>query len=498
MSATARPLVIIALALLVLLPGGTGAARADELACAPPYSAANTAELNAAIACVNASGSGQHIIVLTSDITLTGPLDRLDNPAATELLIDGDGHVLAGGDLYRILEVGAGTVARIRWLTLSHGRADRGGAVLNQGTLTVEDSRIANSSATRGGGIYSVGSVYITGSTLSNNRADYGGAVALQPGTTEATLTMRNSAVSGNAAVANGGGILVFSSLAGVATASLANTVVDGNESVAGTGGLDVIAAASSTARATLSATLIAGNEGGRGGLALIADGGLVEATLSASTLAGNRSTGDGGGAWVRAVGNGTATLTLFNATVSGNSAAGAGGGLLVSSDGSGARANAVYTTLAGNTATAGGGGIHASGSRASVTLSASLVHNGSGAGPDCAAFGGSVISTGYNLDGDNTCSLIQGSDLPATAPGLLPLGPNVPGNTPTHALRVTSPALDRVHFGAIGCGTAAATDQRGTARPQPAGGRCDIGAFERRSGDTPEWHLWLAVVSAR
>ena len=47
-------------------------------------------------------------------------------------------------------------------------------------------------------------------------------------------------------------------------------------------------------------------------------------------------------------------------------------------------------------------------------------------------------------------------------------------GYTPTHALLVGSPAID------AGTNTGCpATDQRGISRPQPAGGTCDIGAYE-------------------
>ncbi len=128
------------------------------------------------------------------------------------------------------------------------------------------------------------------------------------------------------------------------------------------------------------------------------------------------------------------------------------------------------------------------------VHLSASIITNGAGAGPDCARPSGSILSDGYNLAGDGTCFLTQASDLPAGNAGLLPLALNAPGNTPTHALGDSSPALDHIPTGALGCGAAVAADQRGAARPQPAGGACDIGAYERAAVVTTH-QLFLPVA---
>ncbi len=57
--------------------------------------------------------------------------------------------------------------------------------------------------------------------------------------------------------------------------------------------------------------------------------------------------------------------------------------------------------------------------------------------------------------------------------PLLGPLAKNG-GPTRTHALLTDSPAID------AGGSCAKTTDQRGVARPKPAGGACDVGAYER------------------
>ena len=71
--------------------------------------------------------------------------------------------------------------------------------------------------------------------------------------------------------------------------------------------------------------------------------------------------------------------------------------------------------------------------------------------------------------------------------PQLLPLG-NYGGQTKTHALRLTSPAIDK------GKSFGNTTDQRGLTRPfdnplipnATGGDGADIGAFERQSSDVP------------
>ena len=466
-------------------------------------------ELNAAIAAANAAGVGTHTITLTADITLTAATTPFDNPAAAALILDGDGHTIDGDAHGPIVTIDAGTTARVRDVALTEGWAEFGGAIYNGGVLTVENSDLSgNVAELSGGGIKSDGDVTILDSTVNGNTADSGGAVALTTEAITATLIIRHSTLFNNTATANGGGLYVHSSQGGTAEVTINGLVVQGNSSVNGTGGIDLIAAPGSGLEADLRALQLIGNVGYHGGLALIAEG-TAEANVIASGVVDNFSSAPGGnsqpaggGIYVRANTDGTATLTIFNSTLSGNSTERAGGGLLVAANGGAAGTNVVYSTLAENTAAAGGGGIHtttANGGVASVRLAATIISNGPGAGPDCARPSGAIISTGFNLDSDNSCFLNQASDLPATPAGLRSLEHTSTGNTLVHALNFSSPARDRLPHGALGCGTAITTDQRGVARPQPAGGRCDIGAYERQPGETPEFgsFLPLAVVTS-
>jgi hypothetical protein len=104
-------------------------------------------------------------------------------------------------------------------------------------------------------------------------------------------------------------------------------------------------------------------------------------------------------------------------------------------------------------------------------------------AGGDCNEHMGSA---GYNLDSDKSCGLNGASDVSGGAADLRPLALNAPGLTMTHALGPDSQARDRIPSGEFdGCFLGLPNpDQRRVTRPQPIGGRCDIGAFEARPGD--------------
>ena len=136
-------------------------------------------------------------------------------------------------------------------------------------------------------------------------------------------------------------------------------------------------------------------------------------------------------------------------------------------------RVKVFNSTITGNQAAQGSGIFN--GELGQVELTGTIVAGNSPDGGDCAAF---IASGGYNLDGDGTCGLGASTDLPEAEADLQPLASWPPGLTATHALGPTSAARDRIPAGQAGC-IAAATDQRGVPRPQPAGGLCDIGAYE-------------------
>ena len=179
-----------------------------------------------------------------------------------------------------------------------------------------------------------------------------------------------------------------------------------------------------------------------------ISSEGASALTMIDSTVSGNNAEEDGGGLSVETGG----TMTLKSVTVSGNEAdsdrsgGGDGGGLAASTSGGGGVALLRNTLLAGN------------------------LDFGQEAF-DCVEIGGSIRSLGRTFITNPTgCSYGRGpGDVRNLSAKILPLTDNG-GFTPTHALKKTSPALNR----AGGCDK---TDQRGL--PRKLGGRCDIGSWE-------------------
>jgi fibronectin-binding autotransporter adhesin len=134
--------------------------------------------------------------------TITSSL-KIDGPGADVLTIDAQGK--SG-----ILSIGSGANVSISGLTLANGdafSAQKGGAVVNNGTLTLNECTLTGNTATNGGAIYNTGALTLTNSTLSANSAyEVGGAID-NPG----SLSMTDCTISGNSAFA--GGAAIYSGL---------------------------------------------------------------------------------------------------------------------------------------------------------------------------------------------------------------------------------------------------------------------------------------------
>jgi hypothetical protein len=325
----------------------------------------------------------------------------------------------------RVFHIIRGVTVTIQQLTIRHGSARSGGGLWNQGTLTLTNSVVSsNSSSFEGGGLFNEGTLTLTNSMVSSNSSSSGGGGLFN---SSGTLTLTHSIVSDNSAY-YGGGLLNTGG-----TLTLTDSTVSGNSSLhAQGGGLD-----NQIGTLTLTRCTVSGNTADAVGGGLYIQSGTV--TLTNSTVSSNSSSFDGGGLF-----NGAGSLMLINSTISGNSAGRYGGGL--------------YN---GRT----------------VTLTNSIIANHASGG-DCANFsGGPITSEGYNLDSDGSCHLTAPTDRSGD-PLLGPLQDNG-GPTVTQALLPGSPAIDAIPWGTNGCGTTVISDQRWQARPQPAGGACDIGAYE-------------------
>lgn len=224
-------------------------------------------------------------------------------------------------------------------------------------------------------------------------------------------------------------------------------------------GDLDVVR---STIRDNITGTSSAG-----GGIATV--GGAVDVLIQESTLSGNTAR-NGGAVGVTA---GTNVLVI-NSTITDNHADGGPGtgvGGALSNNGNGTFVF-VYSTIVDNTAESGGGTFSIGGG-STIVVGHSVI-----AGGDCSLNGNTVTSL-HNVTTEASCGLDDASDVLVTDVQLGALGDNG-GPTLTMLPAAGSPVLDIVP--ADECSAepyAVVTDQRGEARPDTAGGRCDAGAVE-------------------
>lgn len=356
-----------------------------------------------------------------------------------------------------IFSLGAGAVITITDSTFTGntqtaGDGPSGGAIRNrEGTMTITNSTFTNNTSRNGGGAISNGDILnISGSTFTGNSTTFGdasgGAVS---SFTSGQLTITNSLITGSSALGDGGGI--FAGFSG--TTTITNTTISNN-----------------TANSDNNTT------GEGGGLYFRGDAGAV--TISNSTISGNQAlgtAGNGGGIDV------SSAMNMTNSTVSGNTAGRNGGGIRAT----GGIVNITSSTIVNNTAAMDGGGVNRNfnGSSNPINFRNTIVANNTAAtAPDIS---GSVVSQGFNLIRTTTGATITG-DTTSNITGLDPvLGPlqNNGGPTQTHALMVSSPAVDKGNsFGLT-------TDQRGMMRPSDlpnanypnatGGDGADIGAYE-------------------
>ena len=192
------------------------------------------------------SGFGE--ILVNKLLTITGP-------GANSLTV-------SGGNLIRIFRVGGAGNLTVSGLTLANGKGgDVGGAIVSDGTLTMNNCAVVNSSAGSGwggGGVYQAGGIgFFRDCTFSGNTAAVGGGLHV----INSTSTILGSTISGNTATASGGAVK-FETIGGGASKSLTVTssTIAGNNS-AGTGGILVQAAAGISALLNIRNTIVSANQ---------------------------------------------------------------------------------------------------------------------------------------------------------------------------------------------------------------------------------------------
>ncbi len=367
------------LALALLMAGAPGVRAGGVVGTGSPAScteAALDAALGGGGVVTFNCGAGPATIVLTGQKNVT-----------QTTTIEGAGKItLRGSGTVRLFNVSVGAGLNLRDLTLSNGTANQGGAIYNDGTVTIDGSWLDGNNAPGGvaGGIFNNGTLSITNSTLSNNVAAAGLAGGIQ---NNGVLTVGNSTFSGNYGSLAGGGLINGGS------ATISGSTFDGNGGYHSGGiqnnGSLVVSDSTFTANtangglggglyngfgftATVTnSTFISNSTSGSGYGAGIYNGGSL--TVAGGTLISNTSGAEGGGIY----NEGSLTISASRLSVNGAGANRKGGGIYNSSSGV---LSVFASTISVNTAPGGlGGGIYNAGR---LTVDAStLSANAAGAG---------------------------------------------------------------------------------------------------------------------
>ena len=296
---------------------------------------------------------------------------------------------------------------------------------------------------------------------------------ALTPSITIHDLTMRNGYRSG------GGG-----AIDAVRDVTVRNSEFRDNQAVGAGGAISTV-----TGAVTVSDSLFIGNQAGTEGGAIGTHSGtvLVERSYflfnSASSGGGVRAAGAvnifhtmmvenwataGAGGAVNAQGG----MGIANSTLTDNGAAASGGGI----SNAGGSLIVLQSTIAGNDAP-GGTNLSVNAGHALIITNSVVAYPRQG--PNC-YLTTATFSYGHNFADDTTCGLTAATDTQGVNHDPL-LGParNHGGRFgPTRYPLWDSPLVDAIPAGS--CPAALPWDNRGVARPYPAGGSCDIGAIER------------------
>ncbi|WJW68799.1 hypothetical protein OZ401_004417 [Candidatus Chlorohelix allophototropha] len=238
-------------------------------------------------------------ITLTAELTITNDL-TLTNTGAGKVTISGDTK-------YRIFYVNSNKTLSLTNLNLTNGNGagtGPGGAIYNNGTLTLTNSSLYSNNSTFGGGaIYNNnGTLSITNSSLySNTSSGIGGAI--YSGGSSSTLTITDSTLSNNSANNSGGAIVND----GGGEFWLTNSSLYNNS--VGTSGGAIFNNTSSTI--TITNSSLYGNSANNSGGAIINYGNV---SLINATFVDNTGTGNG-----RTIYNSGGTFDIKNSLLQGS-----------------------------------------------------------------------------------------------------------------------------------------------------------------------------------
>jgi hypothetical protein len=417
-------------------------------------SSGDTIDLTQLSGCTITLAAGE-IAVAVDDLGVQGPADRsltLSGNQASRIFHH-TGHGLLTLDHLVITEGNYVTPVEGKYVSY----VGTGGAVHSDGSVTLSDSSVTNSSvchheltAGYGGGVFAEGDVSVIRSTLSGNTACgaivpvlflinyYGGAGGgiLARG----NLYIAYSTISGNSAYAKGGG-----GVYGQGYVTVVHSEITDNDAFQKGGGVAI-----------------------RQGVP--PEDSLVSLIVRASTISGNRAMDGGGIASFYG-----SPVDVYDSTIAFNTA---------------------YREETGKWF-GGGGGVCGNGP---LQLTNTIVANNTASNnaPDISLF--DLTGPPPTITGDHnlvmTSSPAAPPDTIVTDPGLLPLADHG-GPTRTHALAPDSVAIDagRPFRGLF-------HDQRGSGYPRTIGAAADIGAFESGTpappvGDCAEAAVRVAIANA-
>lgn len=294
--------------------------------------------------------------------------------------------------------------------------------ITGAGDATINGGEISdNTAAAEGGGLWNgFGTMLVTGTTISGNTAS--GADAANGGggifNNEGTLEISGATISGNSAdgdAGSGGGILNKGSDMRTGTVTVADSAITGNISNRAGGGIETTGATTtSLTNVTLSGNTTGDAPGNGGGLHVSGSGSV---SISGGTIDNNTAALEGGGLW-----NGAGVMTVSGATISNNTATGAaaddGGGGVFNNTG---RVELTDVVVSGNSATgaagSGGGIFNLGPDSAMPDRGVVIVSGGEISGNSAIRAGGGIEATANTMT-ELSSGLLLSNNTAGAAPG--------------------------------------------------------------------------------
>ena len=423
MSVMSAPPALGGTQVLYVATNGSDVSNDCALASSPCATVGHAVSLAAASDVIEAASGRYFEHSLTVGVSVT-----IEGAGAASTIIDGQ-------DQGQVMLVEPGASVALAGLTIADGRSPgHAGAVENSGTLSLVHDRFVDDHATDPGGAvvnYTTITAMVNDAFIGNGSSRYGGAVA------------------------NFGSIALGS-----------GDIFTGNVAQIGAGAIENDGAITSLDDSSFTAN--------KSGYAGAVDNSGTIGDLSQDTFWRNDVSGYAG-AVENALG---ATISrVSNDTFAYNSVSdGLGQGGALEQDGGSAIGLLANDTIIHNHATIGGGIYNGSSAVESATGVIVALNTGK-QGANCENFNSHMADSGYNLESDAaaSCGFSAGAhDLVGVNPLLRPLG-SYGGPTLTAPPWPPSPVISDGPTGPC----TVAKDQRGVPRPQPSGGRCDIGAVE-------------------